>query len=211
MFIGETCGSGAMIIPDNMIKHIGKIYDGEYNVPYTNENKIIILDIGANIGGFARWATGRWPGCEVYSYEPIKENYKLLVKNTSDLDNVKTFNTAVGSKKETRQMYYGNNNIGEASFYLGGAQKEEGEIVKVMSAEKLPIAHIVKIDTEGAEIEILTKIKFMPDIFLIEYHSDKNRKFIDKYLDVYTLVEHTMQNNNFGVVKYVKDSILNGE
>ena len=49
-----------MIIPDDMITHIAKIFNGEYNVGYNNPNPTI-LDIGANIGGFARWANYRWP------------------------------------------------------------------------------------------------------------------------------------------------------
>jgi FkbM family methyltransferase len=194
-----------------MIKHIGKIFDKEYDINYSNNNDIIILDIGANIGGFARWAKYRWPNSQIWCYEPIKENYKLLVKNTLDIETVHCHNLAVGSKKETRQMYYGINNIGEASFYLGKEQKEEGEKVKVISAETLPKAHIVKIDTEGAEIEILTNIKFLPDVFLIEFHSAENRKIIDKYLDVYTLMECKMRDHNYGVLKYVRTEILNAE
>lgn len=192
-----------------MIKHIGKIFDKEYDIPYSNNNDIVILDIGANIGGFARWAKYRWPNSQIWCYEPIKSNYKLLIKNTSDLETVHCHNLAVGEKKEKRQMYYGANNLGEASFYLGKEQKDEGEIVSVFPAQDLPKAHIVKIDTEGAEKEILTNIKFLPDVFLIEFHSAEKRKFIDKYLDVYTLTQCNMRDHNYGVLKYVRTELLN--
>ena len=63
-----------LIIPDTMVKHIAKIFDGEYNVNYAHPSPVI-LDIGANIGGFSRWATHRWAGCEIHCYEPIKRNF----------------------------------------------------------------------------------------------------------------------------------------
>ena len=45
--------------PPNMVPHIRKLFEGEYDVPY-NKERPVILDIGANIGGFAAWATQRW-------------------------------------------------------------------------------------------------------------------------------------------------------
>ena len=146
-----------MQIPDNMVKHIEKIFNGEYDIPYENPNPVI-LDIGGNVGGFCLWANKRWANSKIYSYEPIKNNFNLLKENTKDIDNIMPVNVAVGSKTETRKMYYGLNNIGECSFKHGVEQIEDGEDVSVFSASLLPKANIVKIDTEGAEIEILENI-----------------------------------------------------
>lgn len=43
-----------MIIPDNMLVHIQKIFAGEYEIAFNSPNPII-FDVGANIGGFTRW------------------------------------------------------------------------------------------------------------------------------------------------------------
>ena len=167
-----------MIIPDDMIVHIAKIFNGEYNIGYNNSGPTI-LDIGANIGGFARWANYRWPNSKIYCYEPVKNTFEILQANTSDILNVEINNVAIGKKKEKKKIYYGKNNIGEASLIRGIEQREEGETIDVFPGSKLPEANIVKIDTEGYEVEILNSIKFQPDIYLIEYHSANNRRFID--------------------------------
>jgi FkbM family methyltransferase len=195
-----------MEIPENMVKHIEKINNGEYDIPY-NHPKPIILDIGGNIGGFAIWASNKWKNATIYSYEPIKNNFDLLKKNIKDIDNIFAINVAVGSKNEKKEMFYGLNNIGECSFYKGVEQTDKTEIVDVMSGELLPKANIVKIDTEGAEIEILKSMTFEPEVFLIEYHSADNRRIIDNLLQKYTLIGGIIGAQT-GVVKYALSSLI---
>ena len=194
-----------MQVPDNMVKHIEKIFEGEYDIAYQNSNPII-LDIGGNIGGFSLWADKRWANSKIYSYEPIKDNFNLLKENTKDMDNIVISNVAIGSKEETRRMYYGAHNVGECSFINGAEQIEDGEDVSVMPANLLPNANIVKIDTEGAEIEILENITIKPDLYLIEFHSAYNRRRIDNILYDYTLMAADIKNPNYGIVKYALTS-----
>jgi FkbM family methyltransferase len=196
-----------MIIPDDMITHIAKIFNGEYNIGY-NHTHPVILDIGANIGGFARWANYRWTNSKIHCYEPVKNTFDMLSVNTSDIENVIINNVAIGSKKEKKKIYYGKNNIGEASLIQGEEQREEGEIINVFPGSKLPKADIVKIDTEGYEVEILSAITFQPDIYLIEYHSANNRRFIDSHLSDYALLSLQMRDHNYGIAKYAKKSLL---
>jgi len=196
-----------MYIPHDMISHIGKIFQGEYNIGY-NKQQPIILDIGANVGGFAVWASYRWPNAKIHCYEPIVNNFNLLKLNTEYNKNISVYNVAVGKQDGKRSMYYGKNNIGEASFIKGEEQQEDGEEVLVVAASSVPKANIVKIDTEGAEIEILSALKIKPDVFLIEYHSWENRRMVDKILKEYVLLESNMRNHNYGIQKYVKKSLL---
>ena len=196
-----------MLIPDDMIVHVAKIFNGEYNIGYNNPNPTI-LDIGANIGGFARWANYRWPNSKIHCYEPVKNTFEILKANTADIAGVRPNNVAIGKKKEKRKIYYGKNNIGEASLIQGEEQREEGETIDVFPGSKLPKADIVKIDTEGYEIEILNAITFQPDIYLIEYHSAENRRFIDSHLSDYVLVSLDMRNYNYGIAKYAKKSLF---
>ena len=197
-----------MQIPDNMIEHIQKIFDGEYDIPYEKLNPVI-LDIGGNVGGFSLWANQRWVNSKIYSYEPIKNNFNLLKENTKDMDNVVISNVAIGSKTETRRMHYGAHNVGECSFQHGLEQVEDGEDVSVISANLLPKADIVKIDTEGAEIEILENMTIKPDVFLIEFHSADNRRKIDNILHDYTLLSADIYSSNYGIVKYALSIIVN--
>ena len=199
-----------MRTPENMVSHIEKIFKGEYDIPYENSNPII-LDIGGNVGGFCLWANKRWKNSKIYSYEPIKKNFDLLKLNTKDLENIMVMNLAIGSKTEQRRMYYGAHNVGECSFQQGAEQIEEGEDVSVVAANLLPKADIVKIDTEGAEIEILENMVIKPDVYLIEYHSAYNRRKIDNILHDYTLVAADIANANYGIVKYALSSKISYE
>lgn len=199
-----------MEAPSNMVPHIEKIFKGEYDISYEKEHPVI-LDIGGNVGGFCLWANQRWKGSKIYSYEPIKNNFKFLKLNTKNFDNIMVMNLAIGSKTEQRKMYYGAHNVGECSFQHGAEQVEEGEDVSVVAASLLPKADIVKIDTEGAEIEILENMVIKPDVYLIEYHSAYNRRRIDNILYDYTLVAADIANPNFGIVKYALSSKISYE
>ncbi len=66
-----------MIIPNDMISHVGKIFQGEYAIERMGKNPYII-DIGANVGGFAVWAHEYFDKPIIDCYEPIKANYDLL-------------------------------------------------------------------------------------------------------------------------------------
>ena len=194
-----------MIIPNDMIAHVGKIFQGEYAVGKVDNPYII--DIGANVGGFAVWAHEYFNNAKIDCYEPIKANYDILRQNIEGTD-IAVRNIAIGKDDGERMMYYGLHNCGEASMFQGEEQRQEGEMVKVMSAKHLPQCDIIKIDTEGAEIEILENLVHFPNIFLVEFHSAYNRRKIDELLLDYTLIECTMRGWNYGILKYVKSSLM---
>jgi len=195
-----------MIIPNNMISHVGKIFQGEYATLGVIENPYII-DIGANVGGFAVWAHEFFKNPKIDCYEPIKANYDLLRQNIEGTD-IAIRNIAIGKEDGQRMMYYGLDNCGEASMFQGKQQIADGEMVKVMSSQHLPLCDIMKIDTEGAEIEILENLVHFPYVFLIEFHSAYNRRKIDELLLDYTLLECTMRGRDYGILKYIKSSLV---
>ncbi len=133
----------------------------------------------------------------------MQPNYDLLRQNTAGTD-ISIRNFAIGKEDGERMMYYGLNNCGEASMFQGEEQRPEGEMVKVMSAKHLPECAIMKIDTEGAEIEILENLTVQPVVFLIEFHSAWNRRRIDEILYDYTLIDCTMRGYNYGILKYLR-------
>jgi FkbM family methyltransferase len=196
-----------MKITDDMNDHVMKVMNGEYNVPYNAINPVI-LDIGANIGSFTRWASARWKGANIHSYEPMPETYALLVENTDDLPNVRTHNVAVGAENTNKLMFKGLHNIGEASLFQNGEQTQETVEIAMVSAQELPHAHIVKIDTEGAEIEILENLGFQPHVIMLEYHSEAKRRRVEELLIHYNLVKSETNVPNRGVVIYVHKQLF---
>lgn len=197
-----------MIIPDDAVEFAGKIFAGEYDVKKYMKQQPSILDIGANIGSFAVWASYRWPGSAIKCYEPIRSNYAYLIENTKSNENIKCYNAAIGAEEERRNMYYGLQNCGQCSLYRTEEQLSYGEEVQAISARGLEYADIVKIDTEGAEVEIIENLTFKPDLFLLEYHSIKDKNRIIDFLSNYTVLEFAMMNRRSGSLKLVRDDLV---
>lgn len=199
-----------MIIPDDMVEACGHVFAGEYDVKAYLRNDPIILDIGANVGAFSVWSKYRWPDSVIHAYEPVSESYEYLKVNTKNLDNVETYKVAIGAQEDTaRRMFYGGNNRGQSSFYQGEEQREYGETVNVVSAASLPYAHFVKIDTEGAEVEIVENMTFKPEIFVIEYHKTSHRNRITELLsDDFVVFNLEFTTVDKGIIKLANKSII---
>ena len=190
-------------LPADLAWHVNKVLNGEYDIPYQHPNPII-LDIGANVGAFAVWASRRWPSSHIHCYEPLPENFALLQQNLSSLaSRVELNNFAIGDPAHTL-LYLGRNNCGEASFFDIGEQSREAVEVITQPPSVLPRADILKMDVEGAEIEILSGFAHIEfDAVLLEYHSEANRRMIDQLLDEYVLVGGEIRCLDRGVLKYV--------
>ena len=68
----------------------------------------------------------------------------------------------------------------------------------------LPKAHIVKIDTEGSEIDILSRMTSLDfDVIMLEYHSEANRRKIDALLGDFFLVGGEVRHLHRGTLKYM--------
>ena len=199
--------------PPSMVSHVELIQRGEYDLAYDHPRPII-LDVGANIGGFTIWASARWPGCEIYCYEPLPDNFALLQANVGILqkagvpNRIHVNNFAIGDPKHTK-LFLGRNNCGEASFFDLGEQQGLSVDVKTEAPTVLPRAQILKLDTEGCEIEILSGLDLIDfDVVMLEYHSEKNRRQADAMLHDYVLVGGYARTANRGIQKYVHSRLV---
>ena len=164
----------------------------------------VILDIGANVGSFSAWALKRWPGSHVHCYEPLPDNFALLKKNLGSLEgqSVSLNNFAIGDPS-LKNLYLGRNNCGEASFYDVGEQSAVTVEVETRAPSVLPKAHIVKIDTEGSEIDILSRMPSLDfDVIMLEYHSEANRRKVEELLSDFFLVGGEIRSLHRGTLKY---------
>ncbi|MGO9465476.1 MAG: FkbM family methyltransferase [Isosphaeraceae bacterium] len=189
--------------PPSMAAHVQKVLQGEYEVSYQHPHPVII-DIGANVGSFATWAMERWPGCFIHCYEPLPANFHLLRCNLGNLEGttVALNNFAIGDPARSR-LFLGKNNCGEASFFDLGEQTSEFVEVVTRAPEVLPKANILKIDAEGSEIDILSRLPGIElDIVLLEYHSEENRRRVDLLLPEYLLIGGQVRCLHRGVLKY---------
>lgn len=64
-----------------------------------------VLDIGANVGQFAKEIRGVLPKAQIYSFEPLKECFDKLSEKMKGDSNFKSFNFALGEKAEKIEMH----------------------------------------------------------------------------------------------------------
>lgn len=197
--------------------HCRDVLAGSYDVPFMPKDAPVILDIGANVGAFARWAALRWPGSKIHCYEPAPENFKKLRRTVADIGTaeVLTHNEAVADAQGVAKLTIGGLNCGEFSICYNESIKGETVDVDVIAAKDLPKADILKIDAEGAEHAILHGLKEAGRLgefsaIMLEYHSAFIRDDLTKLLQEAGLQEigHKVFGEHRGEIKYMsKDKI----
>jgi FkbM family methyltransferase len=123
--------------------------------------KSTIVEIGANVGTFAIYAAAADPRVKLYSYEPIPENYKVLIENIAAngfQERVKAFNLGVAGTSGKRDFYLASSP--EHSFIPAGGSSRSVTVNclslrDVLDSNNLTKVDLLKINAEGAEYEIL--------------------------------------------------------
>ena len=139
-------------------------YKSEYFFP-GKLNPKVIFDIGGNIGITAIYLASIFPDARIYTFEPLPDNFEILKKNIQKYDNIEAFNIGLGSKNGNFKVYLSNDseNFGGVSFYpdpIGNKSDsyiscEVKNINEMMEKLNIELIDLIKIDTEGAEYDIL--------------------------------------------------------
>lgn len=124
----------------------------------------VIVDVGANIGQFLFGVKTFFPEAKLYSFEPDPDIFKKLEQNAKQFPSTYLFNYALSNKKK-KMTFYKNNMFSEWSSLIPGAN--QGDTQKISIQAELGDAHlsklkhidILKIDVEGAELEVLHGLK----------------------------------------------------
>jgi len=173
-----------------------EVLAGEYEpgIPLKTGWRPRVLDIGANVGAFGAWALHRWPGCLVESYEPNPRAFAVLEENSADRRVAwKVYPCGLGAGVGRAFLHEGLLNLGEASIHpdVGGNKPDAVVEVPIDDAGYLPEGQILKVDTEGCELEILdrylTTHDTAPTLVLLEYHRALDRLMLEQLLGWYGL------------------------
>lgn len=228
------------IINDLKINHrgnvdIGVIKEVFFENPYQIEkipNNSIVIDIGAHIGTFSiRCANDR--DCTVYSYEPCKENYDLLIENIkiNNLNNkIKAFNKAVSNKSCIREFYIDPVHYAGCSFLLKDLTEQKlfdrpyhtvrigcVTLRQIFDDNNITHCDILKLDCEGEEKNIILD-KNASDILdkiymiILEHHWLFEGKKMTEYLrgkgfTVYSNNQFKAEGGILHAVKNADDSL----
>jgi FkbM family methyltransferase len=134
-----------------------------YRVP-AGLNPQVILDIGANIGAASLYFARLFPQAHIHAFEPIPDNFTLLARNAAPFPNIYLHHMALGGKSGRARMLASNSplNLGGFSFYAAGSDPSRTLEVEmkhpdvILAELGIHQVDLIKIDTEGAEYEILT-------------------------------------------------------
>ena len=155
---------------------------------YLPENAVI-LDIGANIGSHSVYWALEKNAKKIYAYEPLESTYKILKRNIklNHLDKkIKAFKYGLystNSKASVDNFHLAN--IGNTSFVPSvNGNFELKKLDSIRISEKIDL---IKIDVEGAEVEVLigakNTIKKNKPVIVIE--SFNNKEEIDNIFTSY--------------------------
>jgi FkbM family methyltransferase len=136
----------------------------------------VVYDVGANVGIYSLLASLRaGPSGKVYAFEPLERNLQHLRRHIAlnNLQNCTVFEEAVCNEEGTRRFSTA------ASDFCTARLSPDGEIRVpsttldscIYGAKRLRPPDIIKIDVEGAELEVLegahrALAEFHPTIFL---------------------------------------------
>ena len=188
----RTSSSDMTLIYEILLK---SKYKSEYYLP-EKLNPKIIFDIGGNIGITSIYLAKLFPDSLIYSFEPMPENFEILQKNISQYKNIRAFNYGLGSKNGSFKVYLSSDpeNYGGISFYPDAHGNQEKSYIscevknvnEIIDDLKVESIDLIKIDTEGAEYDILSTLKV--DILrgtswiTGELHGNRDFELLD-YLD----------------------------
>lgn len=130
----------------------------------------LVLDCGANVGHITKLFAST--GATVISFEPDPVAFKELLKRCGNNKNVSLIQKGVWDKASTIQLYtHKESERDETSFTVGSsiiAEKLNVDSSKAQSIEVIDLVafmqqqtrkiDLIKLDVEGAEIDILKKI-----------------------------------------------------
>ncbi len=198
--------------------HCRDVLEGAYDLPFDPPQPPVILDIGANVGAFARWASKRWPGAHIRCYEPHPDNFALLARTIKTYlqggdDSVSRSNLAVSDTTGEIQLYSVGYNCGEYTTALSDNLKSTCLSIHVpaIDAAALPSADLLKIDAEGSEFLVLERLAIKGRLaaikaIVLEFHSAQHRTAITALLKTqgFTLHSESIHSEHRGVLKFLR-------
>jgi FkbM family methyltransferase len=133
-----------------------------------DKNNPVILDVGANVGGYSRDIVSISPSATVFAFEPHPLTFERLVSNVKPHGSIHPLNYAVGDRPGRQILYDRRSELGTAHASMFREVIEDihkaqssGHEVNVITLDEfidekgLACVDLLKIDTEGYELNVL--------------------------------------------------------
>lgn len=140
----------------------------------------VFFDVGANIGDYVKYASIVLPDSSFYCFEPSKETFKELLKNTQDLSNIICENIGIGEANKEVLLYRNSNINALSSIYkrdLSFINIEYDQIEKIQlntldnycNEKGISKIDFLKLDIEGNEFNALLGATQLLNVKRIRY------------------------------------------
>ena len=148
----------------------------------------VIYDLGANVGVSSLFFASLYPKASIYGFEPLPENFEVCLLNYRGIANQsQALPWAIGSKTGQATFDCKNDSRGgrlETAHHdpnLHTTSRIQVRIISVadlIDQEGLPVPDFLKIDVEGAELDVLKGLKGYANsvkLIYLETHGEKLR------------------------------------
>ncbi len=128
----------------------------------------VIFDVGANVGQTARRYAGYFPTARIHSFEPFPESYQKLAQTAAKFgDRVIAHPFGLGETTQTQTMYIAPKSVMNSMLppaadaqtaWKDQVRETSVEIQRLdafVAANAIPHIDLLKIDTEGFEMQVL--------------------------------------------------------
>lgn len=152
----------------------------------------VIVDVGANIGAFAVLQALNYPEAIIHCFEPNPRAVRFLEMNVSMFENVHVHAWGLADADGQAKLFEGAQNLMQNSMFRSVETVALSSEIQIRHAGKefarLGLSHIsvLKVDTEGVELPILTSCEAVlgtTDQLYVEYHSETDRRRISNLLE----------------------------
>jgi len=170
----------------------------------------VFYDVGSNIGVYSLYAASINPSLNIFSFEPYRKNYSMLVKNIqlNNYNNLHAFNIAISDKNQLQTFRIGDERVGGSNFFNIKLKKKNLRSQKTISFSldflikkyRFPTPTFLKIDIDKNERKVingmtnLLKNTSLKSI-LIELNSFSDIKFTKKFLKKFNFFPDDKYNN----------------
>ena len=173
----------------------------------------VVVDIGASVGSAALFFSLVYPDATVYCFEPHADSFDLLTRNVSGIEQIRAFNFGLYDTNKTAKLHIGLTTFTTNSIHRAVDKNEPTENVSLRDAKAamreigLDRIDVIKVDTEGCEVQILKSLlpHYRAKVIHLEYHNDDDRRAIDHLLcDDFLLFAGRVLRPHLGEVTYVR-------
>ncbi len=187
-------------------------------LPFRSFAPAVIFDIGAHIGAAALYFANQYPRARIHCFEPNPTTLAVLRRNAAAVERITVHGHGLGAQARTAELYSGVHSTMQASFLPNQENTRQVATVPIKDAgsvlAQVPLSApaLIKLDTEGMELEILEALAghlSAIGVLYVEYHSEADRRAIDARLGAnFTLFHASVAEPDRGTMGYVSARLL---